>query len=483
MGIFDLFQKKGHLISADNPYEKPFTLDINELKAGKTAEQSIAMYKDVFALPDSELPYVLPYFYDAIFDLIEGALNDSQAHTVALQLYLPVFSTRDYVPENYDIMQQTSDILAQKAPQLADYLQRCIEKNWQQDMAESIQQLFDIFFYHNAYNRQEGYELIAPLTLPFMQKYPKHYYHFFDYYIEKTENAEQILLDILVWSTEFPAKDNPARGFWWNMLSSIGSSSDLITKQALSLTKQLIKKSQTWPLERQQNLLSIVASLYERDMSKPEDEKRHHEDLNYLNRNKKVNNALTLLAETYPDFSPSEQIHQLLMKAEQLKNRPKTYDLNQRPQILFKDLGLKLAVIDELMYHTEQLKPRVELAIFAQEYDKRFIDIDEDGYAIIPEVKKYFQNLDIPADLLNQITALNIDGGFDGGSALYQQMWPFYDPGLGDELLPITNKAIDDLELLPNLRKIRGLENCRPSKLLLKALQQRNIELIPQETE
>ncbi|MBN6709912.1 hypothetical protein JFL47_01485 [Haemophilus haemoglobinophilus] len=124
------------------------------------------------------------------------------------------------------------------------------------------------------------------------------------------------------------------------------------------------------------------------------------------------------------------------------------------------------------MYQSDLLQSRFELELFAQEYDKRLIDVEEEGYEIIPEAKSYFKNLDIPAALLNQVEELYIDGGFDGGSELYENMRRFYDPGNGDELLPISNKAIEDFDLLPNLRKITGLENCNPPAKLINALQQ-----------
>ncbi|WP_371327475.1 hypothetical protein [Neisseria sp. HMSC31F04] len=60
-------------------------------------------------------------------------------------------------------------------------------------------------------------------------------------------------------------------------------------------------------------------------------------------------------------------------------------------------------------------------------------------------------------------------------------MFPFFDPGCGDELLPIGKQAVADLAYLPNLRRIIGLENCNPPPELIHALQEAGVEIIAQE--
>ena len=108
--------------------------------------------------------------------------------------------------------------------------------------------------------------------------------------------------------------------------------------------------------------------------------------------------------------------------------------------------------------------------------------MEDDGYDIIPEAKRYFQNLAIPDDLLVRVETLHQSSGLDGGSGFMDQLWPYFDAGCGCEPVPVTAKAIEDLAMLPNLRVITGLENSKPGKALLKALAQRNITLIDENT-
>ena len=52
-----------------------------------------------------------------------------------------------------------------------------------------------------------------------------------------------------------------------------------------------------------------------------------------------------------------------------LKNKPRKFNINNKPQF--------------------------DLEAFIKEYAKREIDAEDDGYEVIPEVKKFFNNLEI----------------------------------------------------------------------------------------
>ena len=133
------------------------------------------------------------------------------------------------------------------------------------------------------------------------------------------------------------------------------------------------------------------------------------------------------------------------------------------------------------MYRQKILTPAFDIHEFAKEYDKREIDIETDGYNIIPEAKKYFQNLDIPNELLVKVETLHQSSGIDGGSRFMYQIFPFWDPGVGDDVVRITNKAIDDFALLPSLRRFSGLENSKPSPKLLKSLKDKGVQVLNEE--
>lgn len=112
----------------------------------------------------------------------------------------------------------------------------------------------------------------------------------------------------------------------------------------------------------------------------------------------------------------------------------------------FQDFNFKLAVIQVLMYEDELLQPAFELREFVKAHTARTIDLEEEGYGIIPEAQAFFANLEIPAHLLHGMTAIYQDGGDD----IYHQLYPFWDGE--DEFFTI--KSVTDVALLPNLRKV-----------------------------
>lgn len=80
-------------------------------------------------------------------------------------------------------------------------------------------------------------------------------------------------------------------------------------------------------------------------------------------------------------------------------------------KITFKDFGFKLAIIQELMYNKELLKPKFNLNEFTLWYKKRKIDLEKEGYGPIKEVTQYFKDLTIPKNLAFEIKEINQDGG------------------------------------------------------------------------
>jgi len=133
------------------------------------------------------------------------------------------------------------------------------------------------------------------------------------------------------------------------------------------------------------------------------------------------------------------------------------------------------------MYNQEVLHPKFDVRVFSKEYIEREIDVEDDGYAVIPEVKKYFKNLDIPKELLEKVTTLYQDSGFGGGSEFIYELFPFWDPGCGDEVFKVSTKMLDDISLLPNLKKIIGIENSEPTKQLINKLKTMDITLEEEE--
>ena len=119
--------------------------------------------------------------------------------------------------------------------------------------------------------------------------------------------------------------------------------------------------------------------------------------------------------------------------------------MNKNPIIAeFQDINFKLCVIQELMYNQGILLPKFDIKEFVKNYKKRKINIQKEGHKIIPEVLDYFQELEIPVDLLKNVTKIYQFG------KIYSQICPFWSGE--DNQFDITNTA--DALLLPNLKKM-----------------------------
>lgn len=119
----------------------------------------------------------------------------------------------------------------------------------------------------------------------------------------------------------------------------------------------------------------------------------------------------------------------------------------------FSSLNFKLAIVEELMYVQKLLTPEFDVYDFCKDYDKREIDPEKYYDKAIPEVKKWFENLPIPAALASEITELYLDGG----NSIYGQMIPFWDGE--DDYYDIKKITEDDLNQFPNLKRITGTAN------------------------
>lgn len=102
------------------------------------------------------------------------------------------------------------------------------------------------------------------------------------------------------------------------------------------------------------------------------------------------------------------------------------------------------------MYVQEVLKPKFDVYDFCENYTKRDIDPEEYYFEIIPEVKKWFQDLPIAASLAPLVTELY----FDGGNEIYAQLIPFWD-GESDDF-DIESLTEEDIGQFPNLKTIDG---------------------------
>ncbi|MFE9057520.1 DUF6892 domain-containing protein [Streptomyces mutabilis] len=126
---------------------------------------------------------------------------------------------------------------------------------------------------------------------------------------------------------------------------------------------------------------------------------------------------------------------------------------------MFKDFNFKLIVVEQLMYIDETLTPRFSLADLLKEKglgDDPWEYAQQHGltYQVVPEARSYFASLEISEDLLAGVEELCMDGG----NQVYQECAPVWDGE--DDLFDVA--SLDDLVLLPNLRRVLGSEFLAP---------------------
>lgn len=118
------------------------------------------------------------------------------------------------------------------------------------------------------------------------------------------------------------------------------------------------------------------------------------------------------------------------------------------PTLKFESFGFKLAVVQSLMYDRELLTPRFDIYDFAEVYEDRSIDVEEEGYEPIKEAVDWFKSLQIPATLADEITELIVDGG----NEIYGQIIPFWDGE--DDYFDIKNVSEEEIRQFKNLKRL-----------------------------
>ncbi|MFC6013325.1 DUF6892 domain-containing protein [Nocardia lasii] len=117
---------------------------------------------------------------------------------------------------------------------------------------------------------------------------------------------------------------------------------------------------------------------------------------------------------------------------------------------VFVDFNVKLLVIDKLMFgESPSLAPwSLKEAMEASGFTGDLWDHSHTHYfdQVMPDAAAYFGNLDLSADVLAGVEELGVDGGLP----IYFECCPHWD-GESD-MFDVT--ALDDLALLPNLRRV-----------------------------
>lgn len=152
------------------------------------------------------------------------------------------------------------------------------------------------------------------------------------------------------------------------------------------------------------------------------------------------------------------------------------YKQHPNPSVKFKDFGLKLAVVNELMFNQEKLTPKFEREAFLLEQQKcinmetndfiKYIQFNnplQESFFPFPflvglnneprpyytytalEIIKYFEHLDIPSEMLLAVEKLEIKRE----TPLHREMRCFE----GGKM-KIDDDTLSGLHLLPNLKAI-----------------------------
>ncbi|WP_316807122.1 DUF6892 domain-containing protein [Pedobacter agri] len=137
-------------------------------------------------------------------------------------------------------------------------------------------------------------------------------------------------------------------------------------------------------------------------------------------------------------------------------------------KIEFKDFNFKLAIIEELMYNKELLKPKFDVYEFAEITKIKGFSATEGGYEPIPEVVEYFKELEIDKKFAEQVTEIYQDGG----NEIYMNVTPQWDGE--DDVFNI--QSFEDIKHFPNLKKMTLFET---DSKVIEELKSKGIEIKP----
>ncbi|PJE96571.1 hypothetical protein CUT44_18565 [Streptomyces carminius] len=122
----------------------------------------------------------------------------------------------------------------------------------------------------------------------------------------------------------------------------------------------------------------------------------------------------------------------------------------------FRDFNFKLLVVEKLMYWDRTLTPPFSMSAYLRR-KKGVTDLygyvhgNGLAYTVLDEARDFFERLHIGDELLATVDTLVLDGGHQ----VYLECAPIWDGE--DDLFDV--RSLDDLPLLPNLRRIIGADS------------------------
>ncbi|WP_271767948.1 DUF6892 domain-containing protein [Aquimarina algiphila] len=465
--------------------------------------------------------------YNVLIHKLENFDGEASEETKNLYKFLTIFSSSDYISLSGE---KTKHAISKNNEELIRHIKKLLEipdfqiieinvKTYNKgNLGDLIQKIFALYFYHTSYLDEKYRSEISQYILPLYKAFPENKNTLITALLRYHPNAIDNYAELIMFYITQKNTKGILTGIALKMFGLNADREDFEHKNAVKIIKAILDKSDSWTEDvksffidtfffncfdiklntKEEQLQEVNEKIeelksigihqgvkhYKKEKKNIEDhfeaikEKRWNDAVQRIAVSKTTSESIRLVIRAFTGNSKINYLTLLICDSNSYKNEPKKYTSSQSPKVIFKDFALKLWVIEELMYNQNLLTPKFDIAEFVKEHEKRQIDIESDGYNIIPEIKAYFQNLDIPQELLNQVTELYMDDGFGGGAQVYYQLWPFWDPGVGDEIIPISNTAIDDLEFLPNLKKIIGLESKPDNQRLVQGIEEKGVVLM-----
>lgn len=430
-------------------------------------------------------------FMDKMFEFVIEFLNhydkDNSDELESFYKFITLFSSSNiHYPSSYDIPECKAKGITFYTDALVSAIDKGIEvedfivEPGGEKFSEILLQCLDLFFHYTSYRDDSFKPKLAPLVPKlFLTHTHLHSFTSVDY-LHFHADAINVSAQGIDTTLRHAISDKHYAGFYFvigDLLDMDASPRDFYRKNAKKVFEKLLDYYTTYDIAmknyfierlvldslkivyKDQESVRKTASKYDRHLKLLESDfeayKEAKMDKSIPNIKKSLAKDIAYVVGHFKGHDYELLLDTLMKKLGAEANKPKVYNQKMKPSIVFKDLTFKMLVIEELMYTQEVLKPQMQLSVFANE-TKPEIDIDDVGYAPIKPVLKYFKNLDITQEQLDKVEVLRVGDGCYEWAGVYQNLMPHYDPG-NDQMLDIdTKKAIKDLELLPNLKRIEG---------------------------
>lgn len=135
------------------------------------------------------------------------------------------------------------------------------------------------------------------------------------------------------------------------------------------------------------------------------------------------------------------------------------------------DFAFRMAILESLMLEAKAL-PVFDVYAFAKTHAGREINLEQEAYDLIPEVRDYLMGLPITPELRAQVKSLSLNLGLSGVD-LALKIIPQWDGE--DETFIVQGAKLEDFLHFPNLETVYGLAELDDE--VIESLEGRGIEV------